>query len=222
MSYIIITKKIWDKSNFKNLSKKIKVFQKIEKYKINKINPKIIFFIHWSKLIPKNIYENYTCIQFHLADLPKGRGGSPIQNQILINIKKTQISAFRVEKELDSGPICAKQNFFLNGNLESILKKMEIKSINIVKKLIKKKKIIFKKQIGKPTFFKRRKPEESEINISKIKTINKMYDFLRMLDAPDYPSAFIKLKEFKITFNDIKKKHNIIKAKVKIIKNEKR
>ena len=98
---------------------------------------------------------------------------------------------------------------------------MEIKSINIVKKLIKKKKIIFKKQIGKPTFFKRRKPEESEINISKIKTINKMYDFLRMLDAPDYPSAFIKLKEFKFTFNGIKRKNNFIEANVIIKKNEK-
>ena len=218
MSYVIITKKLWDKNNFKNLNKEIKVFQKIYKYKINKINPKIIFFIHWSKLIPKDIYDKYICIQFHLANLPKGRGGSPIQNQILKNIKKTKISAFKVEKELDSGPICIKQDFFLNGNAESILKKMEIKSINIIKKLIKKKKIKFKKQIGKPSFFKRRKPKESEINLSKIRTMNKMYDFLRMLDAPDYTNAFIKLKGFKITFNDIKKKHNIINAKVKIIK----
>ena len=218
MNYVIITKKIWDKSNFINLNKKIKIFQKIDKYKINNINPKIIFFIHWSKLIPNDIYKKYTCIQFHLADLPKGRGGSPIQNQILNNIKKTKISAFKVKKELDSGPICMKQNFSLDGNADTILKRMELKSINMIEKLIKKKKILFKKQIGKPSFFKRRRPAESEINISKIKTINKMYDFLRMLDAPDYPKAFIKLKEFKITFNDIEKKNNIIKAKVKIIK----
>lgn len=221
MNYIIITKKIWDKNNLKNLSKKIKVFHKIQKYKINKINPKIIFFIHWSKLIPKNIYENYTCIQFHLANLPKGRGGSPIQNQILKDIKKTKISAFKVEKKLDSGPICMKQNFNLNGNAVSILKRMEFKSIEMIEKLINKKRILFKKQSGKPSFFKRRKPEESKIKISKIKTIKKMYDFLRMLDAPEYPKAFIKLKEFKFTFNDIKKKNNFIEANVIIKKNGK-
>lgn len=221
MNYIIITKKIWDKNNLKNLSKKIKVFHKIQKYKINKINPKIIFFIHWSKLIPKNIYENYTCIQFHLANLPKGRGGSPIQNQILKDIKKTKISAFKVEKKLDSGPICMKQNFYLNGNAVSILKRMEFKSIEMIEKLINKKRILFKKQSGKPSFFKRRKPEESKIKISKIKTIKKMYDFLRMLDAPEYPKAFIKLKEFKFTFNDIKKKNNFIEANVIIKKNGK-
>ena len=45
-----------------------------------------------------------------------------------------------------------------------------------------------------------------------------MYDFLRMLDAPGYPNAFIKLNQFKITFNDIKKKNNIIAARVKIVK----
>lgn len=221
MNFIIITKKKWDNNNFKNLNKKIKVLQKLDKNKINDINPKIIFFIHWSKLIPKDVYEKYICIQFHLADLPNGRGGSPIQNQILRNIKKTKISAFKVSKELDSGPICMKQNFLLNGSAESILKEMEFKSIDMIKKLTKKHKIIFKKQIGKPTFFKRRKPHESEINISKIKTITNMYNFLRMLDAPDYPKAFIKLKEFKITFNDIEKKNKIINAKVKITKNEK-
>ena len=221
MNYIIITKKKWDEYNFKNLNKKIKVFKKLDKYRINNINPKIIFFIHWSELIPKDLYQKYMCIQFHATDLPKGRGGSPIQNQILRNIKKTKISAFRVKKELDSGPICMKQNFFLNGNAESIMKKMELKSISMIEKLIKRKNIKFRKQGGKPTFFNRRKPQESEIDLSQVKTINKMYDFLRMLDAPGYPNAFIKLKEFEITFNDIEKKKSMINARVRITINEK-
>ena len=218
MNNIIINKKKWEKNNFKKLNQKIKVIKKIDKNKINSINPKIIFFIHWSKLIPKDLYQKYTCIQFHVSDLPKGRGGSPIQNQILRNEKKTKISAFKVKKELDSGPICMKQDFLLNGSAVSILKNMEYQSINMIKRLIKKKTIKFKKQLGKPTFFSRRKPEESEIDVSKMKTVKKLYDFLRMLDAPNYPSAFTKLKKFKITFNDIKKINNSINAKVKITK----
>ena len=139
MSYIIITKKKWDTNNYKILNKKIKILKEINIKKINYINPKIVFFIHWSKLIPKDLYERYTCIQFHISDLPRGRGGSPIQNQILRNIKKTKISAFKVEKGLDSGPICMKQDILLDGSAELILKNMEFKSLNMIKKLVKKK-----------------------------------------------------------------------------------
>lgn len=220
MSYIIITKKIWDSNNFKNLEKNITLLNNLKINKIKKINPKIIFFIHWSKYIPKNIYENFTCIQFHSSNLPKGRGGSPIQNQIIQKIKKTKISAFKVSNILDSGPICLKENLYLNGNAKNILKRMEKTSVKMIKKLIKKKKINFKKQVGKPTFFKRRKPSESRIKLYNVHTINDFYDLLRMLDAPEYPKAFIKLKKFNFTFSDIKKRGNKIIAQIEIKKNE--
>lgn len=218
MNYLIITKKIWDKKNFNKLGKKFFILTNIKKKEIIKLNPKIIFFIHWSKLIPSDLYKNYTCIQFHVSNLPKGRGGSPIQNQILKNIIQTKISAFKVSKNLDAGPLCAQENFLLKGSAENILKNMELKSLKIIKNLSKNKNIKFKNQVGNPTYFKRRKPKDSKINISKIETIEKMYDFLRMLDAPSYPNGYIKLKDFIFTFNDIVKKNNTIEAKVKIKK----
>ncbi|HEE8995621.1 TPA: hypothetical protein R2H68_001640, partial [Campylobacter jejuni] len=73
-----------------------------------KINPKYIFFPHWSFIIPDEIYQNYECIVFHMSDLPFGRGGSPLQNLILQNIKKTKISALKVCKDLDAGDIYLK------------------------------------------------------------------------------------------------------------------
>ena len=221
MKFIIITKKKWNLNNFKNLGKNIFILNKINISKIKKINPKIIFFIHWSKLIKKSIFKKFLCIQFHSSRLPKGRGGSPIQNQILSNIKKTKISAFKVSGSLDSGPICLQGNLSLHGNAQSIFEKMEAKSIHMIQKIIKNKNLKFKEQIGKPSFFKRREPIESEINVYKTKTINKLYDFLRMLDARDYPKAFIKLNKFKFTFGDIKMIKNKINAKVVITKNEK-
>jgi len=220
MKYIIITKKKWDLNNFKKLKKNIFVLDKVNIIKIKRINPKIIFFIHWSKFIDKSIFEKYLCIQFHSSNLPKGRGGSPIQNQIMLNIKKTKISAFKVSEKLDSGPICIQGDLSLQGNALDILSKMEAKSVQMIKKIIKTKNLKFKKQKGKPSFFKRRKPSESKINAYKTKTINELYDFLRMLDAPGYPKAFIKLNKFKFSFNDIKIIKNKINAKVEITKNE--
>jgi len=218
MKFIIITKRKWDSDNFKKLNKNIFVFDKINHIKIKQINPEIIFFIHWSKFINKSIFKKYLCIQFHSSNLPRGRGGSPIQNQILFNIKKTKISAFKVSESLDSGPICLQDDLSLQGNALKIFKRMETKSIQMIKKIIKTKNLNFKKQKGKPSFFKRRKPSESKINVYKTTTINKLFDFLRMLDAPDYPKAFIKLNKFKFIFNDIKINKNKIDARVEIIK----
>ena len=113
MKFIIITKKKWDPNNFMKLNNNIIVFDRINFSKIKKINPKIIFFIHWSKFIKETLFKKYLCIQFHSSNLPKGRGGSPIQNQILLNIKQTKISAFKVSDSLDSGPICLQHNLSL-------------------------------------------------------------------------------------------------------------
>ncbi len=221
MKFIIITKKKWNLDNYQKLNKNILLLNKINLQKIKKINPKIIFFIHWSKFISKSLYENYLCIQFHSSNLPLGRGGSPIQNQILNNIKKTKISAFKVLKELDSGPICLQNTLSLKGTALDILKRMELQSLKMIKRIIKTKKLKFKKQNGIPSFFKRRKPSESKIDIHKVKSIAKLYDFLRMLDAPEYPNAYIKFSKFKFSFNDIKMMKNKINARVEIIKNEK-
>ena len=125
MKFIIITKRKWNLNNFKKLNKNILILDKINLSKIKKINPKIIFFIHWSKLINNSIFKKYLCIQFHSSNLPKGRGGSPIQNQILSNIKKTKISAFKVSQSLDAGPICLQENLSLQGNALSIFTRME-------------------------------------------------------------------------------------------------
>ncbi|MDP1340302.1 formyltransferase family protein, partial [Klebsiella variicola] len=114
---IIISKKKWDNSNY-NLLKNNKEFillDNINLKKINQVNPRIIFFIFWSKIIPKKVFSNFLCIQFHSSDLPKFKGGSPIQNQILKKIYKTKISAFKINNKIDSGDICMKSNISLTG-----------------------------------------------------------------------------------------------------------
>ena len=72
------------------------------------VEPRYIFFPHWSWKIPKEIYEHYECVAFHMTDLPYGRGGSPLQNLIVREKYYTQISAFRVTEGMDEGPIYLK------------------------------------------------------------------------------------------------------------------
>lgn len=221
MKAIIITKKIWNKKNFKNLNNEIFLLNKINYSKIKKLKPDIIFFIHWSKKIKKFIFDKYLCIQFHCSALPKGRGGSPIQNQILLNKKQTRLTAFKVTEKIDEGDICAQINLSLKGNLYEILSRIEKQSLNIIKKLLKKKKIKFSKQKGIPTYFKRRKSIDSKLKFNRIKNFKMLYDHIRMLDAEGYPAAYIQTNKFKIMFKNVKKSKKFLIANALIKKNEK-
>ena len=49
-------------------------------------------------------------------------------------------------------------------------------------------------------------------------SVEKAYDFIRMLDAPDYPKAFIDLHNFRIEFSDVLMKEEGLKGTFEIIK----
>ena len=128
-NYIIASIKKWDLSNFeKYYSSNPHFFLVTEKNQltpqfISKIKPRYIFFPHWSWIIPKPIWNHYECIVFHMTDLPFGRGGTPLQNLIIRQHTKTIISALRVEKGLDTGPLYVKRRLSLNGTAEQIYKR---------------------------------------------------------------------------------------------------
>jgi methionyl-tRNA formyltransferase len=220
---VIATIKSWDIKNalrFKERNKnKYDVLIIIKKEdliysRIKKINPRYIFFPHWSWIIPKEIYENFEGITFHMTDLPFGRGGSPLQNLILRGIKRTKISAIRVVKDLDTGPIYLKKPLSLNGSAEEIYKRAsQIIFEEMIPYIIEKNpKPVPQK--GGIVIFKRRKPEESKIpdNI----TIEEVYDYIRMLDAEGYPPAFLETKNLVFEFKNAKKEKNLVKAEVYI------
>ena len=77
---------------------------------IRSINPKYIFFPHWSWIVPQEITNNYDCVCFHMTDLPYGRGGSPLQNLIIRGHKTTKITALKMIQELDTGDVYLKNH----------------------------------------------------------------------------------------------------------------
>ena len=218
MNYLIYSKKVWNKNNIKLLKKKIILKKKINLQYIKRTQPKIIFFVHWSEIIPKKLYKNFLCIQFHSSNLPNFKGGSPIQNQIMQGLNKTKISAFKVEKTLDTGKICLKQDLSLLGNAKDIFERMERKSFQMINVLVSKKNIKFYKQKRYGSFFPRRKPEQSNIETIEKPNLKKLYNFIRMLDADGYPNAFISFKEFKILLKQTRINKNTLNGKFEIVK----
>lgn len=185
---------------------------KLNVKQIHKEKPDIIFFVHWREKIPKEIHSKYICIGFHMTNLPYGRGGSPLQNLILAGKKETVISAFRITDEMDAGPVYLKEPLILSGTAQEIYDRAYEKIQQMIWK-IKQDLPIPKKQKGKVIKFKRRTPEQS--NIEHVK-FGKVYDFIRMLDADDYPKAFLKAREFKISFYGVQKNGEELVSKCKI------
>ena len=103
---------------------------------IKKINPSMIFFPDWSWRVPSKIVNGFSCICFHEAPLPKFRGGSPIQNQIIRGIDKTKTTAFLMNKKLDGGDIIMKKDLSLKGNLSEIFERMKKNDLAILEKII--------------------------------------------------------------------------------------
>jgi len=207
MVYIFCAYRPWAIELFEKLTKNntdfilIKNPKKLTYKFVAKINPKFIFFPDWSWIIPENIVNNFECICIHESDLPKFRGGSPIQNQIIRGIKKTKSTAFLMNNELDAGSILLKRVLSLEGSLDQIFKRMIENDYKIIHQIMNGK-YNLKKQTGKPTLYKRRTPKQSELknlNYSKLY----LYNFIRMLDDP-YPNAFIKIGKKKIVFKSAK------------------
>ena len=190
--------------------------QELTKEKIDIINPRYIFFPHWSWKVPSEIFNNYECVAFHTAPLPYGRGGSPIQNLILRNFKTSPICAIRMNEDLDSGPIYDSIEVSLDGAITDIFSRIAKKIQHIIIKIIEEESSP-KEQIGNPTVFSRRRPSQSELQDSY--SIEEIYNHIRMLDSDDYPRAFINLGEILIEFSEAQKKDNKILAKV-VIKNK--
>ena len=183
--------------------------------KLEKINPKYIFFPHWSYKVEDNILKKFKCICFHTAPLPFGRGGSPIQNQIKLGFKRTKVCALKMEKILDAGPIYLTEKILLNGNLSEILKRISDKIYIMIKKILKKEPKL-KKQKGKIYNFKRLGEKDNIINLKN--NLSSVYDQIRMLDDLSYPNAYIKKGNCKIEFFNAKIKKNNIYVNAKIFK----
>ena len=222
-NYIILSQKSWNKSLLEDLSLKtddnwvlISSKDDFNNDNLEKINPDKIFIPHWSYIIPELIFNSYECIVFHMTDLPYGRGGSPLQNLILLGHKNTKISALQVESGIDTGDIYLKKDLSLNGTAQDIYERANEVISDMIVEIVKTKPVPIKQE-GKPTLFKRRKPLMS--NMNDVESLDEVYDFIRMLDADGYPPAFLETSNCKFEFSKVSKQNdNTLEAYVRIIK----
>lgn len=187
--------------------------EELSHVRLSEINPEYVFFPHWSWRIPESIYGNYSCVIFHMTDLPYGRGGSPLQNLIVRGHKSTQVSALKCIAELDAGPIYLKKPLQLGGTAEEILQRASALILEMILEIVRAKPLPLEQE-GMPTFFQRRRPEDGDLG--PVNTLNIVYDSIRMLDGDGYPRAFLETRHMKFEFENVDFHDNFLEAKVKI------
>ena len=162
----------------------------------------VVLYYGWSWMIPKEMYENKLCLILHTSPLPKYRGGSPLQNQIINGEKWSAATILKVEEKVDTGDIYAQTQFSLEGTLDEIFDRIvEVgteDTIRVLESIAKGTAKPLEQMEFKATYYKRRKPEESEIKLSDFnkKTSKELYNFIRALADP-YPNAYIVCKDRK-------------------------
>lgn len=180
---------------------------------LEKINPEFIFFPHWSWIIPREIFTRFTCVVFHMTDLPYGRGGSPLQNLIVRGHRETKLTALQCVAELDAGPIYTKRSLSLSGTAEEILRRASDLVEEMIVEIVRLRPETVP-QFGQVVEFKRRQPKDG--NISELDTLLVVYDFIRMLDADGYPPAFLETENMYFEFSNAELRAEFIEAKVRI------
>lgn len=177
------------------------------------LDPRYVFFLHWSHIIPESIFASFECVIFHMTDVPFGRGGSPLQNLIARGIYSTKLTALRCVRGLDAGPVYLKRDLSLFGAAEEIYLRASELSLEMIAEILKSSPIPVDQQ-GSPVVFKRRTPDEGDLNA--LTGLRQVFDYIRMLDAEGYPPAFLETAHFKIEFGRAALKQDCVLADVRI------
>lgn len=204
-SYLVVGRKSWNRNIFNDIIQYypgqwyfIEALEDLTADNIKKIQPRYIFFLHWSWKVPEEILETYECVCFHMTDVPYGRGGSPLQNLIVRGHQQTKLTALQMTQEFDAGPVYLKKDLCLGGSAEEIYIRATALAAKMIETIIKEEPTPVA-QSGEVINFKRRKPTESQI--PDLSSLSKLHDFIRMLDAEGYPKAFIEYQGFRYEFS---------------------
>tara|TARA_B100000963_G_C22584967_1_gene652626 strand:+ start:431 stop:1093 length:663 start_codon:yes stop_codon:yes gene_type:complete len=186
--YDKLESKIYENHNFLIFRKK----DEFDSEKLVNFKPDLILWYGWSWKVDNIFVDEYTSIMLHPSPLPKYRGGSPIQNQIIKGEKNSAVTLFKMTRKIDDGDIYIQKPFSLDGSLDDIFKRIIELGYRATLEVINNNYDLKKQNNSEATYYKRLPPSNSEITLDEIKKCNAEYlhNKIRMLNDP-YPNAYI-------------------------------
>lgn len=158
----------------------------------------ILVLLSCEQILKKFDYNKHNLV-VHASDLPKGRGWSPLTYAILEGKNDIPVTLFEAVEKVDAGKVYAKEFIHLEGHelIEEARVKLALKSNELILNFIADYPAVEgKEQEGEPTFYAKRKPSDSELDITK--SIVEQINLFRVSDNERYPAYFF-YKGFKYT-----------------------
>jgi len=154
----------------------------------------LAFFLSFQEIVRQSILnKNTNNLVVHHSPLPKGKGMSPLSWQILEGKNNIPITLFEAVPELDAGKIYLQKEVIFDGTeLLEDLRKIQAKyTFLMCEEFIERFPSVLEgamDQKGKESFYKRRTPLDSELDINK--SILDQINLLRIVDNKRFPAFF--------------------------------
>ena len=201
-------------TNSKKINKKFKKQKIIYSKNINdakfynllkKENTDLFISAGFSNIFKKKLLKlpKYGVINLHAGPVPKYRGGSPLNWQLINNEKNVTISVLKMDEGIDTGPIIETKKFPIKkhydiNNLHLIANNIFPSLVlNSIAKIEKKEKLKLQPK-NNNNYRKQRKEEDGRINF-KFFTGFMIDRYIRALTKP-YPGAWALIDKKKIIF----------------------
>lgn len=159
-----------------------------------------VFFFHWGWRVKPEIYELYDCVGLHTANLPHGKGGSPLQNQIAEGVVQSHVNALQIGAEMDGGDIYGSVPITLQGSLFEIWHAIAVVSSGLITKIVRERPLP-QNQAKCTIVYRRRSENDNKVPFGAAEHVAEIYDHLRMLQASGYPLPFYEIGNFRLLFS---------------------
>jgi methionyl-tRNA formyltransferase len=152
----------------------------------------ILFLLSVNEIISEKVLNKYNrSYVLHASDLPKGRGWSPHIWEILGGADEITVSLFEAKGKVDSGDIYGQEKIRLDGSelYDEINERLFNAELRLMESAIADHPLEGRPQVGEPTFYKKRQPEDSQLD--PYKNIISQFNLLRVADYYRFPAYFI-------------------------------
>jgi len=154
----------------------------------------ILFLISCSEIVTSDERQGYNnTLVIHASDLPKGRGWSPHVWEIINDKSEITLSLLEAADKVDSGDIWKKTKIFipktdLFDQINERIFGAELELMDFAIMNYGSIKIVKQDTQVKPTYYKKRSQQDSEIDINE--SIGSQFNLIRICDPERYPAFF--------------------------------
>ncbi len=152
----------------------------------------VAFYLSCHRVTPPEVLaRNRRNLVVHASDLPQGRGWSPLTWQILQGRAGIPVCLLEAVAEVDAGPVIYKEHLAFGGHevIDEMRAALAELSIALCRRFLAEPVPPGgTSQTGAPTYWPRRRPEDSALDPHK--TLAEQFDLLRVVDNERYPAYF--------------------------------